>query len=112
MSPLSPFTVTPRHPQPHWYEFADFSSPTTGFDKLHAVLQIAFGWAECHMHTFRIQKPGADNLRPSIMSLSRYPMTDIEDMNDKPETEWTLADVYEKPEWKDKVQITYEYDMG
>ena len=64
------------------------------------------------MHTFRIQKLGAGDWSPSIMSLSRYPMTDIEDMNDKPEAEWTLADVYEKPEWKDKVQTTYEYDMG
>ena len=36
----------------------------------------------------------------------------LEDINDKPEAEWTLADVYEKPEWEGKVKITYEYDMG
>lgn len=25
---------------------------------------------------------------------------------------WTLADVYENPEWKDRAEISYEYDHG
>ena len=59
-----------------------------------------------------IQKIGAGVWAPTIMSLSRSPMTEVEEMDDRPEADWTLADVYENPEWKDKVQIMYEYDMG
>ena len=29
--------------------------PTISFDKLHTMLQIAFGWAGCHMHTFEFR---------------------------------------------------------
>ena len=32
--------------------------------------------------------------------------------NSRAESEVTLAEVYEKPEWKDKVLIDYEYDHG
>ena len=31
--------------------------PSLTFAKLHQVLQIAFGWANCHMHEFRVEVP-------------------------------------------------------
>ncbi|KAL8784792.1 MAG: hypothetical protein Q9213_003772 [Squamulea squamosa] len=29
--------------------------PTLTFDKFHQVLQIALGWANCHMHAFNVE---------------------------------------------------------
>lgn len=33
--------------------------PNTSFAKFHRVLQIAFGWADCHMHQFTVDIPQA-----------------------------------------------------
>lgn len=87
------------------------------FDKLHRVLQISFGWTNSHMHDFNVSFVDAE---PGFMGpcpfLSLYP--DLSHLPDdlraesKAESEVTLADVYEDPEWKDKAQIDYEYDHG
>ena len=94
--------------------------PTLTFDKLHRVLQIAFGWTNSHMHDFHVSLIGDEDDKAGFMGhrtcLSIYP--DPSDLPDdlrgesKAETEVTLADVYEKPEWKDKAEIEYEYDHG
>jgi Plasmid pRiA4b ORF-3-like protein len=85
--------------------------PTTTFAKFHEILQVSFGWAHCHMHAFQVQWITEDGWSPALMSLSASPL-EFEYMNDHKEADWTLADVYEKPEWKGKVRVTYEYDMG
>ena len=102
--------------------------PSTSFAKLHAVLQIAFGWANCHMHTFTVdvppvKKPGDKYAFPkTVLQLE----TDPTDMGIEPkpqaEADWTLEDVFEKQDWKDEegnpieadgpIQLQYEYDMG
>ncbi len=65
------------------------------------------------MHKFDIQWVEEKGLlSPFITSLVSRPMIDIEEIKEEKEADWTLADVYEKPEWKDKVSLTYEYDMG
>lgn len=89
--------------------------PDLTFDKLHEVLQVAFGWASRHLHRFEITDSRDDSWRPArLLSLCPDPSPLVDDLgpNDIEESEWTLADVYEKPEWKDRAQIGYEYDMG
>ena len=91
--------------------------PSLTFDKLHAVLRISFGWGGGHMHDFNVslvdEEPGFLGPPPCLFI---YPdlsiMPDEFQENSKAETEVTLADVYEKPEWKDRAQIEYEYDHG
>ena len=36
--------------------------PETTFDKLHATLQIAFGWADAHEHSFRVEEDHPNGL--------------------------------------------------
>lgn len=93
--------------------------PTVTFDKLHRVLQIAFGWTNSHMHDFHVSLLGDGSEagfmgRSSCLTICPDPSDFPEDLREdsKAESEVTLADVYEKPEWKDKVEIEYEYDHG
>lgn len=93
--------------------------PTTAFDKLHRVLQIAFGWTNSHMHDFHVSLiddgNGAGFMNSSsCLTICPDPSDFPEDLRGdcKAESEVTLADVYEKPEWKDKAEIEYEYDHG
>lgn len=95
--------------------------PTITFERLHGVLQIAFGWTNSHMHDFHVElvddgKKAAFMRRSSCLHICPDP-SEIdfpEDLREdtKAESEVTLADVYEKPEWKDKAEIEYEYDHG
>ena len=94
--------------------------PSLTFDKVHQVLQIAFGWANCHMHDFNVSliddlDDDANLMDPPVcLSLTPHPTDLPEDLEEdtKAEADFTLADVYENPEWKDKVDIEYEYDHG
>ena len=85
--------------------------PDLTFDRLHEVLQVAFGWTNSHLHRFKITDSRDDSWRPLSLCPGPNPLID-ELRPDCKESEWTLADVYEKPEWKDRAQIEYEYDMG
>lgn len=91
--------------------------PSLTFDKLHHVLQISFGWTNSHMHDFNVllvdDEPGFMGHRP-FLSLCPDPSDLPDDLRaeTKAESEVSLADVYEKPEWKDKAEIEYEYDHG
>ncbi len=95
--------------------------PSLTFDKLHHVLQIAFGWTNSHMHDFHVslieddKKEEAGFMAPrSCLSIYQNESDLLDDLEEdsKAETDVTLADVYEKPEWKDKAEIEYEYDHG
>ena len=93
--------------------------PTLTFDKVHQVLQIAFGWTNSHMHDFNVslidendRKVGPMGPR-SCLNICPDPSDLPDELEEsKAEADITLADVYEKPEWKDKVEIEYEYDHG
>ncbi|KAL8792430.1 MAG: hypothetical protein Q9195_004963 [Heterodermia aff. obscurata] len=88
--------------------------PDLTFDRLHGVLQVAFGWTNSHLHRFEITDSRDGSWGSArLLLLSPNPSALIGDLGpDCDESKWTLADVYEKPEWKDRAQIEYEYDMG
>ncbi len=90
---------------------ADFT-----FEKVHRVLQIAFGWAGCHAHGFRvtmINDKCAWHSETKLRIATEMSMMDLgDDVNEKAETDITLQEVYENPEYEGKVRITYEYDFG
>lgn len=91
--------------------------PSLTFDKVHCALQISFGWTDSHMHNFHVllvdDEPGFRGHRP-FLTLCPDPISLPDDLRaeTKAESEVTLADVYEKPEWKDKAEVEYEYDPG
>ena len=64
------------------------------------------------MHAFNVEP--LDDSGPPFMSLTREgsDFDSIARIKEEKTEDWTLADVYEKAEWKDKVRVTYEYDMG
>ena len=93
--------------------------PSLTFDKLHQVLQIAFGWTNIHMHDFNVSLIEDDEAGFMRSRHCLFICTDPSDFPDddignesKAEAEVTLADVYEKAEWKDKAEIEYQYDHG
>ncbi|CAD6563613.1 MAG: hypothetical protein ASARMPRED_000090 [Alectoria sarmentosa] len=81
--------------------------PSLTFDKLHRVLQISFGWTNSHMHDFNVllvdDEPGFRGHR-SFLALCPNPNGLPKDLKaySKAKSEVTLADIYEKPEWKDR----------
>ncbi|KAL9023989.1 MAG: hypothetical protein Q9196_006837 [Gyalolechia fulgens] len=99
--------------------------PSLTFGKFHEALQIAFGWADCHMHqfTFEVSTPchdtggGRKRSPPKrVLSLGSGTsnMHGAEDEN-----KWTLRDVLERKEWNGQtvtsvadMHLIYEYDMG
>ncbi|CAF9927753.1 MAG: hypothetical protein HETSPECPRED_006672 [Heterodermia speciosa] len=117
-------------------------SPNLTFEKLHRALQIAFGWANSHMHTFTVEIsssiPRSWPKRVLYLQNTTYDDDDFDiGIVPKPQSEaaWTLRDVYERQEWTHKAHdaepgaepeklnmedaekglrlgITYEYDMG
>lgn len=74
------------------------------FWDLHVAIQDSMGWSDCHLHDFKLRKPGApynEFIRLGI-----------------PENEF---DSYEFPDWKVKISswfnsenktVTYTYDFG
>ncbi|KAL9089355.1 MAG: hypothetical protein Q9159_002571 [Coniocarpon cinnabarinum] len=98
--------------------------PNFTFEQVHVALQIAFNWSDIHLHTFNVWLsdykgpticdtpcgPGALKLR--INSGSDDGLSDDED--DVPttlESDITLAEVYENPNYRGKAVIGYEYDL-
>ena len=92
--------------------------PSLTFEKLHDVLQISFGWTNSHLHNFHVTLVDDEKINPmgALPILSIY--ADPEDMPEdlehdcEAESDITLANVYEKPQWKDRAAIEYEYDFG
>ncbi len=74
------------------------------FKQLHSILQVAFGWQNCHLHDFDVM----DGDKPIINLVCsddafEYPR----DIPMKLETEYRLFDFF--PEYK---KISYTYDFG
>ena len=111
--------------------------PHLTLDKFHDVLQIAFGWAGCHMHSFTVTllDPDAKRPYPRPVACLKPMMEDEDDMEpdmgfiELDEADYTLQDVFsrdifsreafENTEWKaSKVKpkmelgLEYEYDHG
>lgn len=87
--------------------------PTTlTFHQLHEVLQVAFGWANCHMYNFEFQSMKSDSHRP-FLELMESPF-DMEDMDHiKRSHDYKLRDVWDNEEWnRDGIRAGYEYDSG
>ncbi|KAI4205285.1 MAG: hypothetical protein LQ350_000608 [Teloschistes chrysophthalmus] len=71
--------------------------PTLTFSKFHFVLQIAFGWTESHMHTFRVEVSATEAWQPPLLYLQRYPQdSGLGEDKTKDEKDHTLADILEK----------------
>ncbi|KAL8704699.1 MAG: hypothetical protein Q9201_002161 [Fulgogasparrea decipioides] len=88
--------------------------PETTFDQVHEALQIAFGWTNSHMHSFRIETWELFNMiggKP-LLYLQTHPQDSAPEANVQAETEYTLADILENAEYKGKTRLMYEYDMG
>ncbi|KAL8916009.1 MAG: hypothetical protein Q9208_008740 [Pyrenodesmia sp. 3 TL-2023] len=98
--------------------------PSLTFGQLHEALQVAFGWAGCHMHSFRVEIENPSQSRKASLPeevLTLQSAEHIDELGRKTvdENKWTLRDVIEKEEWEGKpvaskadIHITYEYDMG
>ncbi|KAI4263441.1 MAG: hypothetical protein L6R42_001413 [Xanthoria sp. 1 TBL-2021] len=99
--------------------------PSLTFAKFHQVLQIAFGWANCHMHAFNVEIMLNERGIPRpVLTLQRTFDGDEDDLDfwPKPRNErnWTLRDVFERKEWDledgtkttGQIHLRYEYDMG
>lgn len=108
--------------------------PHLTFDKFHHVLQIAFGWANCHMHSFNVTllDPDAEHPYPRPVAYLKPRMDDIDmDMGfiEEEESDYTLHDVFSRAifsrpvfrntEWeaskvspKMELGLEYEYDHG
>lgn len=92
--------------------------PETTFDKLHEALQIAFGWANSHMHQFALAEES--EIDPMMVGKTvLYLQTNAEDsalsgldVEVKEEAKYSLADILDKAEYKGRTRLTYEYDMG
>ena len=89
--------------------------PETTFDKLHEAIQIAFGWTNSHLHSFEVAEKATNGALLGDTLLRLQTSADYMGLEPDPEEEakYSLADVYEKEEWKDKkLTMVYEYDMG
>ncbi|KAL8869716.1 MAG: hypothetical protein Q9174_004062 [Haloplaca sp. 1 TL-2023] len=99
--------------------------PSLTFEKFHQVLQIAFGWAECHMHTFNIETElNKHGFLQPVLILQRTFGYDEDDLGIWPKAQnegnWTLRDVFERKEWETEdggkttgeIHVRYEHDMG
>ncbi|KAL2066418.1 hypothetical protein VTL71DRAFT_2489 [Oculimacula yallundae] len=111
------------------------------FDRLHLVLQIAFGWENAHMYQFEISKlpeegetvmnPRDETYRTLFITNSSqspepfsglsntimYIQSDDEDADMvahpvKIADEMPLSRIYDAKKYKGKVQMLYEYDLG
>ncbi|KAF1811387.1 hypothetical protein P152DRAFT_459783 [Eremomyces bilateralis CBS 781.70] len=95
------------------------------FDKLHLVLQAAFGWGNCHRYTFEATKilkkgerPGWTGYGKRIIHMvehseyedfARYGINGYELWK---MSEHTLADIYESEEYRNRLSLQYTYDTG
>ena len=69
-------------------------------EKLHDVIQISFGWHNCHLHQF---KKGRQFYQPGGEDDDFFPMMQTEDS-----TRYRLCDLLSR----EKEKIEYEYDFG
>ncbi len=78
----------------------------TPLDELHAIIQMAMGWTNSHMHHFMLGS--GRNIQFFKMDMKNGFFAEEESEGGRYETEVTLAEVLPKP----KASMTYEYDFG
>jgi len=88
------------------------------FGDLHDVLQITFGWANCHAHSFtvsRVPKEEETNSESGHMLFTLQPSDTLDsdtEFDERDEAEYTLADLYDSETYPDGVDVSYTYDHG
>ncbi|KAK7894538.1 hypothetical protein LTR67_006299 [Exophiala xenobiotica] len=100
---------------------------TLTLEQMHMVMQIAFGWGNCHLWKFDLVKlystekeEREDQRKNGIMPLLTFQMDPWNMQESCPESKdtfkdaskWRLCDIFAKDEFRDKVGLTYEYDFG
>lgn len=82
------------------------------FEELHTAIQIAFGWADCHLHQFEVHLEASPW---SPMSLKISPADDSDDDDDplprESSEDYKLQTYFESPRFQDH-NLTYQYDFG
>jgi hypothetical protein len=101
-APVCQIKVTLKNPKlPIWRRIEVRGDATLG--ELHAVIQMAMGWTNSHLHHFIVGKP--PNLR-FIGAPDPHEGDDL--MGEENEDQITLGQVLSAA----KTKITYEYDFG
>lgn len=84
------------------------------FEELHTAIQIAFGWADCHLHQFEVH-PEASQWSPMILKISPESSDDFDDDDDplprESSEEYKLQTYFESPRFQDH-DLIYQYDFG
>ncbi|KAL8668588.1 MAG: hypothetical protein Q9168_006787 [Polycauliona sp. 1 TL-2023] len=101
--------------------------PSLTFGQFHQVLQIAFGWAECHLHKFEVEIQTSEYEPPKrVLQFKPQTFDDGPDFDsghwpkDQNEEDSTLRDVFERKEWEiengtkitGQMNLGYVYDLG
>jgi hypothetical protein len=87
--------------------------PHFNFLQFHRILQIAFGWASCHAHSFNVQIADDDTpFERDLLVIQPQPMLMIEGLEEKASADVTLEDIYEDPRFEGKAKVVYNYDHG
>ena len=86
--------------------------PALTLDRVHEVLQLAFGWHAAHLHAFADADPGGGpGAGAGLLGEPRQWLTQDsldEDLHGLLETEWTLGQVLTA----ESGPLLYEYDFG
>jgi hypothetical protein len=97
------FKITLDHSAPKIWRRIQVPAGHTFFD-LHVAIQDAMGWADSHLHGFRIIQKGG--LRPIVI---QYPNPEDDfDYGERDERKERIADYFNKA----ISQCKYEYDFG
>lgn len=88
----------------------------TTFHKFHQAIQIAFGWACCHLYQFDVLEPRQSNIRrmyqKTLMTLEEAPELDEwSEREAEKSTRVTLQRVWDDPQYAGS-SMEYLYDFG
>ena len=102
--PILQFKVTLRGIRPQIWRRLQVPASYTFWD-LHVAIQDAMGWADCHLHAFRIEHPDSESLE--VLGI--------------PNEEWIPGQQATVPGWEIQIldyfqtlgdKAEYEYDFG
>lgn len=83
------------------------------FEDLHTAIQIAFGWANCHLHSFEV-RPEASTWSTTILRISPDSAEDSDDddpLRSESSEDYELQTYFDNPRFRDNLLI-YQYDFG
>lgn len=83
------------------------------FEELHTAIQIAFGWADCHLHQFEVH-PEASSWSPMLLRISPDAADDSDDDDPVPRKsteDYKLQTYFETRRFRDQ-DLIYQYDFG